>query len=48
MGALFDQFTSAQHKDAIGGFHRGETVGNDDGGPFLQKTIQIGLKRRLR
>ena len=44
MGALFNQFPTAQHKDAIGRFHRGQSMGNDNGGPSLQQTIQIGLE----
>ena len=44
MGALFNQFSPAQHKDAIGGFHRGKPVSDDDGGPPLEQTIQISLE----
>ena len=48
MGSLLDQFTPAQHKNAIRGFHRGQAMGNDDGGALLQKTIEISLQRRFR
>ena len=48
MGSLLNQFTAAQHKNAIRGFHRGQAMGNNDGGALLKKTIEISLQRRLR
>ena len=48
MGSLLDQFTAAQHKDAVRGFHRGQAMGNDDGGALLQQAIEISLQRRFR
>ena len=48
MGALFNQFTAAQHKDAIRGLHRGQAVGDDNGGALLQDPVEISLERRLR
>ena len=47
MAALLDQATAPQHQDAIGCLHRGQAVGDHDGGALAQQAVEVALQGGL-
>ena len=47
MAALLDQAAAAQHQDPVGGLHRGQAVGDHDGGALAQQAIKVALEGGL-